>query len=104
MNMPGLTAEASLSRAGVAYQMAGSPGADERESRVELQSCPVGVLAACTPFLQACAGWCWWSRPAGAGTCSGCYSTCLDAHFWWGPAGLCKSCVTPGGPGTNICA
>jgi hypothetical protein len=71
---------------------------------IVLQTCPVGVLGVCTPFLQACAGWCWWSRISGPSACTGCYTICLAAHFWWGPSGLCTPCVSPGGFGTNICA
>jgi hypothetical protein len=103
MNFPGFTAVDGVQERYVGTSRSGSV-VDERQAHVELQSCPAGVLAVCTPLIDTCLAWCWWSRLTGPAGCTGCMSTCLDIHGWFGPAGLCKPCVMPGGSGTNICA
>jgi hypothetical protein len=104
VTMPGFTAVHAVHETYISTSPSAAAIDNEGEPRVELQSCPVGVLAVCTPLIDTCLAYCWWSRLTGPRGCSACMSTCLDIHGWWGPSGLCKPCVTPGGSGTNICA
>jgi hypothetical protein len=92
--LPGFTAEQSLSwraSAGGRVSVEWSSTGDEHDA-VEPQSCTPGELAICTIWLDACLGWCWWSKFGGSGACIGCMSTCLAAHF---APGFCSTCLTP---------